>query len=193
MHKLVLIRHGQSQWNLENRFTGWTDVDLTAHGREEAVQGACLLREAGFTFDIAHTSLLKRAIRTLWLVQDEMDLMWMPVFPTWRLNERHYGALQGLNKAETAAKYGDDQVLHGGGASILRRRNWIWRMSGIPKGSTLRRSFSRRIASGRIVENDHPADHALLVRVCCSSGSGRVESADRGPWEFLARPCQIPR
>ncbi len=110
MHKLVLIRHGQSEWNLENRFTGWTDVDLTEQGRQEAVDGARLLREGGFTFDVAHTSVLKRAIRTLWLVQDEMDLMWVPVFNTWRLNERHYGALQGLNKAETAAKYGDEQV-----------------------------------------------------------------------------------
>ena len=110
MHKLVLIRHGQSKWNLENRFTGWTDVDLTEQGADEAIRGARLLLETGFVFDVAHTSLLKRAISTLWLVQDEMDLMWMPVFNTWRLNERHYGALQGLNKAETAAKYGDEQV-----------------------------------------------------------------------------------
>ncbi|EGB13950.1 phosphoglycerate mutase 1 family [Pseudodesulfovibrio mercurii] len=110
MHTLVLIRHGQSAWNLENRFTGWTDVDLTEQGVREAVDGAKLLKEAGLTFDVAHTSLLRRAIRTLWLVQDEMDLMWLPVFKTWRLNERHYGALQGLNKAETARKYGDEQV-----------------------------------------------------------------------------------
>lgn len=110
MHKLVLIRHGQSEWNLENRFTGWTDVDLTEQGVREAVDGARLLREAGLTFDVAHTSVLKRAVRTLWRVLDEMDLMWLPVHRTWRLNERHYGALQGLNKAETAKKYGDDQV-----------------------------------------------------------------------------------
>ncbi|WP_272700228.1 2,3-diphosphoglycerate-dependent phosphoglycerate mutase [Desulfovibrio sp. Fe33] len=110
MHKLVLIRHGQSLWNLENRFTGWTDVDLTEQGVREAENGARLLREQGFTFDVAHTSLLKRAVRTLWRVQDVMDLMWLPVFKTWRLNERHYGALQGLNKAETAKKYGDEQV-----------------------------------------------------------------------------------
>ena len=110
MHKLVLIRHGQSAWNLENRFTGWTDVDLTEQGVNEAVEGARLLKEAGFDFDAAHTSLLKRAIRTLWLVMDELDRMWLPVERTWRLNERHYGALQGLNKAETAQKYGDDQV-----------------------------------------------------------------------------------
>jgi 2,3-bisphosphoglycerate-dependent phosphoglycerate mutase len=110
MHRLVLLRHGQSTWNLENRFTGWTDVDLTPQGHAEAHAAARLLREGGFTFDLAFTSVLKRAIRTLWIVLDEMDLMWIPVHRDWRLNERHYGALQGLNKAETAAKYGDDQV-----------------------------------------------------------------------------------
>ncbi len=110
MHKLVLIRHGQSEWNLTNRFTGWTDVDLTEQGISEAVTGGKLLKEAGLSFDLAHTSLLRRAIRTLWLVQEEMDCLWLPVAKTWRLNERHYGALQGLNKAETAAKYGDEQV-----------------------------------------------------------------------------------
>jgi 2,3-bisphosphoglycerate-dependent phosphoglycerate mutase len=110
MIPLVLLRHGQSTWNLENRFTGWTDVDLTDQGRQEAAEGARLLNEAGYTFDVAHTSLLRRAIRTLWIVMDGMDLMWLPVHNTWRLNERHYGALQGLNKAETAAKYGDEQV-----------------------------------------------------------------------------------
>jgi 2,3-bisphosphoglycerate-dependent phosphoglycerate mutase len=110
MHTLVLIRHGQSEWNLTNRFTGWTDVDLTEQGVNEAVTGARLLKEAGFTFDVSYTSMLKRAINTLHLVQKEMDLLWMPVYKTWRLNERHYGALQGLNKAETAAEYGDDQV-----------------------------------------------------------------------------------
>jgi 2,3-bisphosphoglycerate-dependent phosphoglycerate mutase len=111
MIKLVLLRHGESVWNLENRFTGWTDVDLTPKGLEEAHEAGRLLREGGYTFDVAYTSLLKRAIRTLWIVQDDMDLMWLPVHRTWRLNERHYGALQGLNKAETAAKYGDAQVL----------------------------------------------------------------------------------
>jgi 2,3-bisphosphoglycerate-dependent phosphoglycerate mutase len=110
MKKLVLLRHGESQWNLENRFTGWTDVDLTPKGTEEAKEGARLLNEAGFTFDVAYTSVLKRAIRTLWLVLDGMDLMWIPVIRNWRLNERHYGGLQGLNKAETAEKFGDAQV-----------------------------------------------------------------------------------
>ena len=110
MYKLVLVRHGQSVWNLENRFTGWTDVDLSDQGRQEALDGGKLLREAGFTFDEAYTSVLKRAIRTLWTILDQMDLMWIPVHRTWRLNERHYGALQGLNKAETAEKHGADQV-----------------------------------------------------------------------------------
>jgi len=111
MYKIVLMRHGESTWNLDNRFTGWTDVDLTEKGMAEARQAGRVLKEAGFTFDLCFTSVLKRAIRTLWLTLDEMDLMWLPVVHDWRLNERHYGALQGLNKAETAAKYGDDQVL----------------------------------------------------------------------------------
>jgi 2,3-bisphosphoglycerate-dependent phosphoglycerate mutase len=111
MIKLVLLRHGESAWNKENRFTGWTDVDLTERGREEARHAGRLLKEAGFAFDIAYTSVLKRAIRTLWTALDELDRMWIPVVHSWRLNERHYGALQGLNKAETAAKFGDEQVL----------------------------------------------------------------------------------
>ncbi len=110
MLKLVLLRHGESTWNLENRFTGWTDVDLTPKGVGEAQEAARLLKEGGYTFDVAYTSLLKRAIRTLWITLDGLDLMWLPVLATWRLNERHYGALQGLNKAETAAKYGETQV-----------------------------------------------------------------------------------
>jgi len=110
MHTLVLIRHGQSVWNLENRFTGWTDVDLSDQGVREAEAGALLLREGGFVFDRCHTSYLRRAIRTLWIVLEGMDLMWLPVETTWRLNERHYGALQGLNKAETAKKFSDEQV-----------------------------------------------------------------------------------
>jgi len=110
MTKLVLLRHGESVWNQSNRFTGWTDVDLSEKGREEAREGGQVLRSEGYTFDQAYTSVLKRAIRTLWIVLDEMDLMWIPVERSWRLNERHYGALQGLNKAETAAKYGEAQV-----------------------------------------------------------------------------------
>jgi 2,3-bisphosphoglycerate-dependent phosphoglycerate mutase len=111
MTKLVLLRHGESTWNKDNRFTGWTDVDLSKKGVAEAKQAGKLLKENGFVFDVAFTSVLKRAIRTLWIVQDEMDLMWIPVHHSWRLNERHYGALQGLNKAETAEKFGEKQVL----------------------------------------------------------------------------------
>jgi len=116
MHKVVLIRHGESEWNKANLFTGWTDVDLSERGVVEAHQAGKRLAEEGYTFDVAFTSVLKRAIRTLWIVLDELDLMWIPVYRSWRLNERHYGALQGLNKAETAAKYGEEQV-------------YIWRRS----------------------------------------------------------------
>ena len=111
MKKVILLRHGESVWNKENRFTGWTDVDLTEKGVEEAKKAGELMRDAGFVFDLAHTSVLKRAIKTLWLALEQLDLMWIPVLHSWRLNERHYGALQGLNKAETAAKFGEQQVL----------------------------------------------------------------------------------
>jgi 2,3-bisphosphoglycerate-dependent phosphoglycerate mutase len=110
MYTLVLLRHGESAWNLENRFTGWTDVDLSPKGIEEAKAAGRSMKEAGLVFDVAHTSLLKRAIRTLWLSLEEMDRVWIPIRHSWRLNERHYGALQGLNKAETAKKFGDEQV-----------------------------------------------------------------------------------
>jgi len=110
MQRVVLLRHGESTWNKENRFTGWTDVDLSERGREEALEAGRLLKDGGYTFDIAYTSVLKRAIRTLWTALDVMDLMWIPVVKSWRLNERHYGGLQGLNKAETAAKHGEAQV-----------------------------------------------------------------------------------
>ncbi len=111
MYRVVLLRHGESLWNLENRFTGWTDVDLTEKGIQEAISAGKVLKEKGFNFDIAYTSVLKRALRTLWLTLDEMDLLWIPVEKSWRLNERHYGALQGLNKAETAAAHGEEKVL----------------------------------------------------------------------------------
>lgn len=111
MKRLVLLRHGESTWNKENRFTGWTDVDLSEQGVAEARKAGRVLRKEGYVFDVAFTSVLKRAIRTLWLALDEMDLMWLPIHHSWRLNERHYGALQGLNKAEMAAKYGEEQVL----------------------------------------------------------------------------------
>ena len=111
MHKLVLLRHGESDWNRENRFTGWTDVDLSARGVEEARAGGRLLESEGYRFDLCFTSVLKRAIRTLWIALEQLDQMWLPVEKSWRLNERHYGALQGLNKSETAAKFGEEQVL----------------------------------------------------------------------------------
>ena len=110
MYKVVLLRHGESTWNKENRFTGWTDVDLSEKGLQEAKRAGQVLKKEGYKFDLAYTSVLKRAIRTLWITLDEMDLMWIPVIKNWRLNERHYGALQGLNKAETAQKFGEDQV-----------------------------------------------------------------------------------
>jgi 2,3-bisphosphoglycerate-dependent phosphoglycerate mutase len=110
MYKLVLLRHGESTWNKENRFTGWTDVDLSEKGIQEAISSGKRLKKDGYTFDIAYTSVLKRAIRTLWITLDELDLMWITVEKSWRLNERHYGALQGLNKSETAQKYGEEQV-----------------------------------------------------------------------------------
>ncbi len=122
MHKLVLIRHGESEWNKENRFTGWKDIDLSEKGRAEAKAAGQLLKQEGYVFDEAYTSVLKRAIRTLWIILDEMDLMWIPETKSWLLNERHYGSLQGLNKTETAAQYGEEQVL-------------IWRRSyDIPPG-----------------------------------------------------------
>lgn len=110
MYKVILIRHGESVWNKENKFTGWADVDLSEKGNEEALKAGEQLKKDGFIFDLAYTSVLKRAIKTLWNVLNTMDLLWVPVVKDWRLNERHYGALQGLNKAETAAKYGEEQV-----------------------------------------------------------------------------------
>lgn len=136
MTKLVLLRHGESVWNKENRFTGWTDVDLSEKGLAEAKKAGQLLKSEGFEFDIAYTSVLKRAIRTLWLALDEMDLLWIPTIKTWRLNERHYGALQGLNKAETAEKFGEEQVL-------------IWRRSYDTPPPALEKSDERYPANDR--------------------------------------------
>ena len=154
MTQLVLLRHGQSTWNLENRFTGWTDVDLTPRGRGRGARAAALLQEGGFTFDVAYTSVLKRAIRTLWIVLDDMDLMWIPVVRDWRLNERHYGALQGLNKAETAEQYGDEQVLQsGGGATPPRPRSCRPTIRGTPRTTVatpaLREALPRAESAGR--------------------------------------------
>ena len=152
MKTLVLLRHGESVWNLENRFTGWTDVDLTPKGVEEAREAARLLSAGGYTFDIAYTSLLTRAIRTLWITLDGMDLMWLPVIGNWRLNERHYGALQGLNKAETAAKHGDEQVK-------IWRRSYDIPPPPLPDGDPRAAGRDRRYAS--IPASQLPATESL--------------------------------
>jgi 2,3-bisphosphoglycerate-dependent phosphoglycerate mutase len=139
MVKLVLVRHGQSTWNLENRFTGWTDVDLSEQGVREAHEAADALQREGYTFDLAFTSVLKRAIRTLWIILDEMDLMWIPVHRSWRLNERHYGVLQGLNKKETAEKYGLEQVQ-------IWRRGYDTPPGALSKGDSRHPCHDRRYA-----------------------------------------------
>ena len=148
MPKLILVRHGESAWNKENRFTGWTDVDLSEKGIREARQAGKLLKEQGFVFDVAFTSVLKRAIRTLWLALDEMDAMWIPVQHSWRLNERHYGALQGLNKSETAAKFGDEQV-------------HIWRRSYAIPPPALEKSDPRNPANDPRYKNLNPKEIPL--------------------------------
>lgn len=152
MTKLVLLRHGESVWNKENRFTGWTDVDLSEKGLAEAKKAGQLLKSEGFEFDIAYTSVLKRAIRTLWLALDEMDLLWIPTIKTWRLNERHYGALQGLNKSETAEKFGEEQVL-------------IWRRSYDTPPPALEKTDARYPANDRrysdLTETELPKTECL--------------------------------
>jgi 2,3-bisphosphoglycerate-dependent phosphoglycerate mutase len=140
VHKLILLRHGESTWNMENRFTGWTDVDLTDKGVEEAKKAADALKKEGYLFDFAFTSYLKRAIRTLWIVMDKMDLMWVPVWRAWELNERHYGGLQGLNKSETAAKYGEAQVKIG-------RRSYDTRPPALEPGDKRCPSFEEKYAA----------------------------------------------
>lgn len=151
-YKLVMLRHGESQWNLENRFTGWMDVDLTANGRQEAQRAGQLLKKEGYEFDIAYTSMLKRAIRTLHGVLDEMDCLWLPVVNSWRLNERHYGALQGLNKAETATKYGDAQVL-------IWRRAYATAPNPLPEGDERGSERDRRYAG--LAASDIPRTECL--------------------------------
>lgn len=153
-HKIVLIRHGESIWNKENRFTGWTDVDLSPKGVSEAMAAAKLLKEGGYEFDAVYTSLLKRAIRTMWMILDHTDQMWLPVTRTWQLNERHYGDLQGLNKAETAAKYGDNQV-------------HIWRRSYDIAPKALKKSDPRHPSKDRRYKNlkasELPATESLKI------------------------------
>ena len=148
MHKIVLLRHGESVWNKENRFTGWTDVDLSEKGIEEASNSGKVMKEEGYTFDLAFTSVLKRAIRTLWLATEEMDLLWIPVIKSWTLNERHYGALQGLNKAETAKKHGEEQVK-------------IWRRSYDTPPPALDKADPRNPALSPIYKNIDPKNLPL--------------------------------
>ena len=150
--RLVLLRHGESVWNKENLFTGWTDVDLSEHGREEGHLAGRVLKDHGFVFDVAFTSVLKRAIRTLWLVLDEMDLMWIPVHRNWRLNERHYGALQGLNKADTIAKFGDAQVK-------LWRRSYAIRPPALEKNDARHPQYDLRYRELRL--DEIPATESL--------------------------------
>jgi len=152
MHKIVFIRHGQSVWNLENRFTGWTDVDLSDQGVGEAKAGAGMLKEAGFVFDLCHTSFLRRAIKTLDIVLDAMDLMWLPVFKTWRLNERHYGALQGLNKVEMVEKFGEAQVK-------IWRRSYDVPPPALEESDTRHPRFDPRYAS--LTKEEMPASECL--------------------------------
>lgn len=142
MPTLVLLRHGESDWNKENRFTGWTDVDLSLKGREQAKEAGRILREHNLTFDVAYTSVLKRAIRTLWIAMDEMDRMWIPVQNCWRLNERHYGTLQGLSKTETAATFGEEQVKLWRGKIQLRGFGPIGSMPSLPPCGVTKRCSS---------------------------------------------------
>jgi 2,3-bisphosphoglycerate-dependent phosphoglycerate mutase len=154
VHKytLVLVRHGQSTWNLENRFTGWTDVGLTSQGETEAHEAGKLLREGGYTFDMAYTSVLKRAVKTLWIIMEEMELEWMPVINAWQLNERHYGALQGLNKAEMAVKFGEAQVK-------LWRRSYDVQPPALELDDPRHPRFDRRYAS--LTEDELPCTECL--------------------------------
>lgn len=152
VHKLVLIRHGQSIWNLENLFTGWTDVDLSEQGIEESRKAGKLLKDAGFVFDEAFTSVLKRAIRTVWIILDELDLMWIPVYKSWKLNERHYGSYQGLNKADTVKKYGEEQV-------FLRRRGFHVRPPDLEITDKRHPRFDPRYAG--FIDEDLPAAESL--------------------------------
>jgi 2,3-bisphosphoglycerate-dependent phosphoglycerate mutase len=159
MHRIVFLRHGESTWNRNGLFSGWTDVDLSKKGIEEAKEAAQVLINEGYTFDIAYTSVLKRAIRTLWIVLDKMDLMWIPVYRSWRLNERHYGALQGLNKAETAKKHGETQVL-------------IWRRSYATPPPALSRDDDR--FPGNDLKYGHLTDKELPLTECLKDTVARV-------------------
>src|SRR6266702_74331 len=172
MHKVVLLRHGESVWNMETRFTGWTDVDLTQRGVEEAKRAGEILKEAGFTFDCAYTSVLKRAIKTLWLALETMDLMWIPVRHSWRLNERHYGALQGLNKAEMAAKFGEQQVL-------VWRRSYDTRPPELNPDDSRHEAKDPRYAGVAVPATECLKDTVARVIPYCASAIAPAVSAGR--------------
>ena len=193
MKKIVLLRHGESIWNKENRFTGWTDVDLTDRGTAEAREAGRLIKEAGFDFDIAYGSVLKRAIRTMWITLDELDRMWIPQQLSWRLNERHYGALQGLNKSETARKYGDEQIL-------------IWRRSYDTPPPPLEAADERNPANdlryGDVARDELPLTECLKDTIArfLPYWNGTIapavtagERADRCARKLAARACQTHR
>ena len=193
MPTLVLLRHGESDWNRENRFTGWTDVDLSATGVAEAHEAGRLLAAEGLTFDVAYTSLLQRAIRTLWLVLDDLDLMWLPVRNSWRLNERHYGALQGLDKAETAAKYGDEQVR-------LWRRSYDIPPPALDPSDERFPGHDRRYADLDDADLPGPSRSRTPSRGSCPTGTTRsprrsppAPRAHRGAREQPACTGEVPR
>ena len=195
MPTLVLLRHGESTWNKENRFTGWTDVDLSATGIDEAHAGGRLLKAEGLRFDVAYTSVLKRAIRTLWIALDEMDLMWLPVATRWRLNERHYGALQGLNKAETAAKFGEEQVRSGGAATTCRRPPLD---AGRPALPGPRPALRAACADAELPLTESPQGHRrpLPARLARDDRAGdplRQAGPHRRPRQQPAGPGEVPR
>ena len=175
MKKIVLLRHGQSVWNKDNRFTGWTDVDLTDRGTAEAREAGRLIKEAGLDFDVAYGSVLKRAIRTMWIALDELDRMWLPQHLSWRLNERHYGALQGLNKSETAKKYGDEQIL-------------IWRRSYDTPPPALEAADERNPAND--VRYHAPCRRPLATALAGVGGNPRIQGVARHPATRLTGPSR---
>jgi len=185
MHKLVLIRHGESTWNRENRFTGWTDVDLNEKGLGEAKAAGELLKKEGYSFDRAFVSVLKRALRTLSIVLDELDELWIPVDKSWRLNERHYGSLQGLNKAETAAKFGDEQVL-------VWRRSYDIPLRRSRRATSASRDMIRAIRGSRRQSFHSPSASRTRLTALCPTGTSRSRLPLAAVKRFWSPPTAIP-
>ena len=193
MYTLVLLRHGESTWNRENRFTGWTDVDLSDRGREEAAEAGRLLKEGGYVFDQAYVSVLKRAIRTLWITLDELDQMWLPVEKNWRLNERHYGALQGLNKAETAAKHGEAQIkIWRRSYDIAAAAAYDRRRASPVARSAIRGPRAGRPSAHRIAEGHRRPVPAVLARHHRAHDQDRKARARRGARQQPSRAREVP-